>query len=568
MTDNVTAVATKIDWSSLSDVILDGGYELKGILDSRDNAAKIRVRILGSGGKSGTAYFLQLDPKDADDQLDVWTILREAPHPNLSLPAAIGRREVSGASTVYMVLPDADERLAAVVPERPLEWEEAAEVLHSCEKGLAHLHARGLLHGSVSPQTVEAVGYSVLLNTESVHRIGKTPRIQWSKPLYLAPESKGLNLTTAADVWCMGATLFEVLQQERYGTPGVELEKGLPLAAVVQRCLDKNPITRCTLKEAPNVEQSAALAQSAAPPPAPAAVPPITNTAAASAATPPPAPSTQTSPAADPRAPYYTSTSTARTARGSRLPQPLTPKEPPKQVTKDDMALVPIGKRHKKVQRQPVGARIRTLDLDQAAAAGGETSEAVALGPVVSARITALGQKSNMVRNVVAAVGLIAMFVAAVWFIVLPKLRSIEQPMAPTTVTQTDAPPIAPTPAFPSANSSAPAPLDVATPAEMTRTDSAATTAEPVAPKQRQFFRVVIGSYGTRSEAAHELETISQQHPELILHVGRMKTADSGAELRYALAVGGVLERGDAEPLRERLMKKGLKTARLEEVFK
>jgi len=47
MTDNVTAVRTKIDWSTLSGVILEGGYELKEVLEGRDTAARLRVRILG-----------------------------------------------------------------------------------------------------------------------------------------------------------------------------------------------------------------------------------------------------------------------------------------------------------------------------------------------------------------------------------------------------------------------------------------------------------------------------------------------------------------------------------------
>ncbi len=361
MTDNVTAVATKIDWSSLSGVILDGGYELKEVLDGRDDAAKVRVRILGSGGKTGVAYFMHLKPADAEDQLDIWTTLRDSPHPNLNRPATLGKREVGGVETVFMVLPDADEKLAAVVPERPLEWEEAAEVLQSCEKGLAHLHAHGLLHGSVSPQTVEAVGYSVQLNTENVHRVGKTPRVQWGKAQYLAPESKNLNLTTAADVWCLGATLFEVLSQETYGTAGAELEKGLPLAAVVYRCLDKNPLTRCTLRDASAGAQSAAVAPPPTAQPVVEAVPVPTASPVTAAPTTAKAPVNGTAtPAQERKAPP--SPTTTRTSGASRLPQPLTPKEPPKQVSKEDMALVPIGKRHKKVKRQPVGAKIRTLD--------------------------------------------------------------------------------------------------------------------------------------------------------------------------------------------------------------
>ena len=88
----------------------------------------------------------------------------------------MGRRQVGGVDTIYFVLADADEKLSAVVPERPLEWEEAAEVLHSLEKALAHLHSYGLIHGSVSPETVQAVGYTIQLDTENVRRLGKKPR--------------------------------------------------------------------------------------------------------------------------------------------------------------------------------------------------------------------------------------------------------------------------------------------------------------------------------------------------------------------------------------------------------
>ena len=266
MMENVTSVATKIDWTSLSGVILDGGCELKDVIEVRDDATKLRVRILGSGGRMGTAYFLHLEPKDANDQLDIWETLREIAHPNLNRPLSVGRRQISDVETIYFVLADPDEKLAAVVPERPLEWEEAAEALQSIETGLAQLHAYGLMHGSVSPETVQAVGYTIQLDTESVRRLGTKPRIEWTKPRYLAPEMRDANTTTASDVWCLGATLFEVLAQEPYGTPGAELERGLPLAAVIQRCLEKNPATRCTLKEAPAFVET--------PPAKPEAVPP------------------------------------------------------------------------------------------------------------------------------------------------------------------------------------------------------------------------------------------------------------------------------------------------------
>jgi hypothetical protein len=581
MTDNVTAVATKIDWSGLSGVILEGGYELKDLLDGRNNAAKVRVRILGSGGKTGVAYFLHLEGADAEDQLDIWNTLRDAPHPNLNRPAAVGKRDVAGVDTIYMVLPDADEKLAAVVPERPLEWEEAAEVLQSCEKGLAHLHAHGLLHGCVSPETVEAVGYSVQLNTESVYRIGKTPRIQWGKPQYLAPESKNLNLTTAADVWCLGATLFEVLSQERHGTPGAELEKGLPLAAVVQRCLDKNPLTRCTLKDASRGAYSEP-APAAAPPPAqPVAAPPPPPPAPATPipvqaeaprrAPPPPSIPTPVEYRIPPPRPGPTTSRSRGATSASRIPHPLTPKDQPKQVTKEEMALVPIGKRHKKVQRQAVGARIRTLDAPEQDFAVDEM-ESTALGPVVSARITALGPKSNLVRNIVAVLGLATIFAASVWFIVIPKLRSIDQPItSPVQVEIPNEVPKSTSPLEPPAPLASPSSEAGNLPADNSGVSNGTPTPAPtlpaterLTPEKRQYFRVVLDSFSTRQEAAHELEEVAAKHPELYLQIGRMRTADSGAEVRFVLAVGGALGRNDADPLLGRLLAKGLKTAHLE----
>ena len=573
MTDKMTALATKIDWSKLSDVILEGGYELKEVLDLRDNAAKLRVRILGSGGKTGVAYFMHLDPADAADQFDIWNTLREAPHANVNRPVAVGKREVAGFNTVYMVLADADEKLAAVVPERPLEWEEAAEVLHSCEKGLTHLHAHGLIHGSVSPWTVEAIGYSVLLNCESVRRLGKSLRIEWSKPQYFAPESKHGNLTTAADVWCLGATLFEVLAQEPYGTVGAELEKGLPLAAVIHRCLDRNPTTRCTLKEAPAVEQAVEQDQPvvAAAEPLPAAVQPETPVTARTqqphASTPPSREARNVPPPfrpVDNRIPGQ-GTTTSRGAPAARLPHPLTPKFVPKQVTKDDMVLVPVAKRHKRVQkRQPVGARIRTLDAPENVFLMGEATTERS-GPAVSARILAVGGRSALVRNTIAVIGLLLLVVAAVKFIIIPKLSSTDQPLTSGVTAQTDAGSVA------SPNVPAPGPAPVGGPAAVAnqqpsqpapasdQTAAGETTPPVPIPVKREFLRVVLSYFPSRPEAVRELDVISQQHPELILHVAVMKS-DTGQE-KYAVVVGGLLNRGEAEPLQQRLLAKGIKSA-------
>jgi serine/threonine protein kinase len=621
MTDNLTSAATKMDWTSLAGIILDGGCELKDATEVRDNAAKLRVRILGSGGRMGTAYFLRLEPKDADDQLDIWETLREIQHPNLNRPLSVGRRQVSGVDTIYFVLADPDEKLAAVVPERPLEWEEAAEALHSLEKALAHLHSFGLIHGSVSPDTVQAVGYTIQLDTEDVRRLGTKPRIVWNKPRYLAPESGTANTTTAADVWCLGATLFEVLAQEPYGTPGAELEEGLPLGGIISRCLEKNPATRCTLKEAPVLEKQAPaepelvkpqLAQPEPPKPeqlqaetakaeaaqsetpvaapvepqtpprlepqvfsAPETAPPANKTTNGTAAQSKPATADRPAQPTPPR-PLDQRIPGSRPPAGTRIAHPiahhpLTPKPSPRQITKEDMALVPVGKRHKKVQgkRQGVGARIRTLD---GPSRDFQEEEAVSRGPV--ARILAVGKGANFLRGFIAASLLMLLFIAAVWFIIIPKLQTPLESVAKGDSLQTAPPPfqtgslgasaapgqVSPAqlpgvlPPLTAPASSAGAPSD-------TSSSSAAAETQPFVRVKPERFRVVLSTADTRADAIQRLEKLSQQHPELFLQV--MPTRSNTGDRRYLVVAGGSLSRNEADQLRQRILGKGLKTVEI-----
>ncbi len=608
MIENLTSVATMIDWTSLSGIILDGGCELKDAVDVREDAARFRVRILGSGGRMGTAYFLHPEPREADDQLDIWETLREVQHPNLNRPLSVGRRQVGGMDTIYFVLADADEKLAAVVPERPLEWEEAAEVLHSVEKALAHLHSFGLIHGSVSPETVQAVGYTIQLDTEDVRRLGTKPRQVWNKPRYLAPESATANITTAADVWCLGATLFEVLAQEPYGTPGAELEEGLPLGGIISRCLEKNPATRCTLKEPPAVDRTPSVRPEPPKPEPPKAEPPKPEPAQAEAVLSEPpivtpiepetpariepqafsAPQTAASqietedkPAeskpvnaerpAQAVPPRPADNRSSRPPAGTRIPHPishhpLTPKPAPRQITKEDMALVPVGKRHKKVQgkRQGVGARIRTLDGPTREVA---EDEAPSLGP--AARILAVGKRATFVRGFVAAVLLMALFIAAVWFIIIPKLQTPVEPIANSDSAQAAPPSFlnGSIGAAPSTQASTPSlpgvlPAPVAAPVVTTPSDTTpAADTQPIVRARPERFHVVLTSADTRADAAQRLDKLSQQHPDLFLQL--MPTRSNTGARRYLIIAGGALSRSEADQLQQRIVSKGIKTAEI-----
>ena len=175
-----------------------------------------------------------------------------------------------GCGVVYIVLPIPDEKLSGVLVERPLTEGEATEVVRNIASALGHLHACGLAHGSIAPETVLAIGNSIQVSVESVRRQGADLLVSPPQARYLAPESVGANITTAADIWCLGATLFEALSQRRYDALSQNRVKSLPFSWLLQKCLEENPDVRCNLNEALSIF---ARGPKAAPPPPKPVVP-------------------------------------------------------------------------------------------------------------------------------------------------------------------------------------------------------------------------------------------------------------------------------------------------------
>lgn len=238
-------------WASFPGRVLEGGYEVQELLEAEQGRAKYKIRVLGGGGVDAFVDVLQDAGGGAESQLAVWESLRTAEHSNLSTPLAAGRTQLDGVELIYVVLRKPDEMLDSVLRDRPLTTEEAGEVLVSAARALEHLHSRDLVHGCVSPEQTLAVGDSIQLSTECVGRVGTRPVLKIAKAKYVAPESADGNVTAAADVWCLGATLFETLTQKECGSEWRERAGSLPapFGRIVERCLDANPESRCELAE-------------------------------------------------------------------------------------------------------------------------------------------------------------------------------------------------------------------------------------------------------------------------------------------------------------------------------
>lgn len=244
-------IAFEAGWTSLSGRILAGGFELQEILAADEWQANLKVRVLGDRELDCAAHCFRLPPDIAEAQVALWQITRELRHPNLSAPLGAGILEIEGEVAAYAVVRRADESLNSVLAERALTIEETREALRSVARGLEALHVNDLAHGCLSPSQVLAVGDAIKLPVGCVRAFGVPPSLEIQTPAYLAPESSGENLTAEADLWCLGATLFEALTQNAWTE---NLRDQLddvpePFATIACRCLETDPGGRATLGE-------------------------------------------------------------------------------------------------------------------------------------------------------------------------------------------------------------------------------------------------------------------------------------------------------------------------------
>jgi serine/threonine protein kinase len=190
-------------------------------------------------------------------------------HPNV-LSVYDAGEQADGRPYIVMEYVDG-ETLADVLSERgPLPADEAAILVAQACRGLAHAHAAGLVHRDMKPQnlllrrdgTLKVADFGIARAAEG------TALTQAGTVLgtaaYLSPEQAlGQKATPAADVYSLGAVLYELLtgrppyeldsladlaakQAEGAITPVSELAAGIPLRVedAVMRSLARNPAYR------------------------------------------------------------------------------------------------------------------------------------------------------------------------------------------------------------------------------------------------------------------------------------------------------------------------------------
>lgn len=569
-----------LNWTDLSGTILPGGYELKELLEADGAAAQFRVRVLGDRDLDAVAQFIHVSPEETERQVGIWELMRELRHPNLSLPLGAGSWDRDGNELGYVILRRADESLDGVLEERALNVAEAKEVGLSILTGLEALHTNGLVHGCLSPEQVLAVGDSIQLPVSCIRASGVEPEIPLVNPKYLAPESEdedgeaGENVTAEADIWCLGATIFEALTRKEWTEESREETGALPepFATVALRCLEEDPQSRCKLAEAaallrgeikPAPRPKASAVSAAVPVTIATPVPPVPVSAEAAAPAEAPAPVRPPEPATTIAASPRASAAAAAAATPARPPAPApvaAPPPPPKPAREvSPPSVSPKTNLKSSVARPSVSAPARSASAlrEEPKPRGAVSTRWIWVGALALAVVLlawALRPKSQTagVVGLAPAAAEVAKQPAA-----KPASKSTAPPAAPaageTKVLQPDgtavskaAPPPA-APARPSSKSVAPSASQGSAASRVASSGSAAST-------RGDIWHVILYTYGRSEDATRMAETLNKRHPELNAQVFSSKENEGP----YLVTAGGGMSRDEATQTRRKAVGTGM----------
>jgi TonB family protein len=318
-------------WKQLEGQIVDEKFPLQQYLAGTEHSAVFLTECAGPKPQKAAIKFIAAEDATADRQLSAWSRASHLSHPNLLRILHYGRCRLSRMDLLYVVLEYAEEDLSQVLPDRALTSSETRDMLAPLLDALTYLHGKNFVHAHISPANIHAVGDRLRLSTDTVLPTGDIRLSSRPTDVFDAPEGTGSPLSSAVDMWSLGATLVEVLTQrapelplDNQSNPTFPETLSQPFLDIVRHALRLDPKSRWTLAEiraSLNPAAAAAAAgRSSSPPVASpqAASPSVAAAPAASEAA--PAPPSSLTAAVVPTAPIATAPAPAPVAAATVSP--------------------------------------------------------------------------------------------------------------------------------------------------------------------------------------------------------------------------------------------------------
>ncbi|WP_129645036.1 protein kinase domain-containing protein [Peristeroidobacter agariperforans] len=226
-------------WTQWQSQVVQGRFALRRCLGWSDQGAVFLTEHKAKNLAEAAIKFVRADAPQAQPLLVRWQAAVNLSHAHLVQLFEVGRWQVAGQDYLFVVMEYGDQTLAEILRRRPLSAEEVQELLPPVLDALTFLHRRQLVHSQLKPSNFLAVGDLLKLATDTIR-----------------PAGQDHGISTAGDVWSLGATLVEALTAR----PRISIDQqfdeawlpaGLPatLVETVRRCLSPSPAERPSIIE-------------------------------------------------------------------------------------------------------------------------------------------------------------------------------------------------------------------------------------------------------------------------------------------------------------------------------
>ncbi len=230
-TPSATPRATALE----AGAVLDGRFQIKGVIGEGGMGAVYRAEHVGLGRDVAVKVMRVTDPKARDELRERFRrealVLGQAKHPNFVDVTDFGE---TTDGTLYLALELLEgDSLGAVLEDGPLDPVSALRVVRHVLRGLAFLHGQGVAHRDIKPESIVLVeqdgdplfakildlGIAGLI-TSSQARPPTSPKITQESmvvgtPQYIAPEqTASSDVDGRADLYGLPVVLFELLAGE------------------------------------------------------------------------------------------------------------------------------------------------------------------------------------------------------------------------------------------------------------------------------------------------------------------------------------------------------------------